>query len=65
MYIWGKEWEPVTPDLARGQINIRRKQLIKSCRFYSSSMEYQKETFGRFLPNTIGAVTPFLGSCSH
>ena len=51
--------------MAQGQINIRCKQLIKSCRFYSSSLEYHEETFGRFLPNTTGAVTPFLRACSQ
>ena len=51
--------------MAQGQINIRCKQLIKSCRFYISSLEYHEETFGRFLPNTTGAVTPFLRACSQ
>ena len=51
--------------LAQGKINIRCKQLIKSYRFYGSSLEYHEETFGRFLPNITGTVTPFLRACSR
>ena len=62
--IFGVKNENRCHHLARGQINIRCKQLIKSCRFCSSSLEYHEETFERFWPNIIGAVTTFLRAYS-